>query len=109
MQPLTTRKSRLVNRNVVAGSGRTSMRLEPELWDALDQISEREKMDRSELIRRVEGAAPAAVRTSAVRVFILEYFRDRERAATLPAKRLSIRSPVVTNGANPHDSVRWLD
>jgi predicted DNA-binding ribbon-helix-helix protein len=28
-------RSRLVNRNVVAGTGRTSMRLEPELWDAL--------------------------------------------------------------------------
>ncbi|MBV8397624.1 MAG: ribbon-helix-helix domain-containing protein, partial [Acetobacteraceae bacterium] len=31
-------KSRLVNRNVVAGRGRTSMRLEPELWDALYEI-----------------------------------------------------------------------
>ena len=27
--------SRLINRNVVAGRGRTSMRLEPELWELL--------------------------------------------------------------------------
>ncbi|MBC7637762.1 MAG: ribbon-helix-helix domain-containing protein, partial [Acetobacteraceae bacterium] len=30
--------SRLINRNVIAKSGRTSMRLEPELWDALREI-----------------------------------------------------------------------
>ena len=33
--------SRLVNRNVVAGRGRTSMRMEPELWDALLEICQR--------------------------------------------------------------------
>ena len=33
-------RSRLINRNVVAERGRTSMRLEPELWDALAEIYE---------------------------------------------------------------------
>ena len=39
--------SRLVNRNVVAERGRTSMRLEPELWDMLSEICEREAQDMS--------------------------------------------------------------
>ena len=30
-------------------------RLEPEFWNALDQISKREKMSRDELIRRIYG------------------------------------------------------
>ena len=38
--------SRLVNRNVVAERGRTSMRLEPELWDMLSEICEREAQNR---------------------------------------------------------------
>jgi len=67
--------SRLVNRNVVAGRGRTSMRLEPELWDALSEICEREAVDMSTLVRQVEAAGHAGGRTSAVRVYIQNYFR----------------------------------
>jgi hypothetical protein len=43
--------SRLVNRNVVAGTGRTSMRLEPELWDALLEICQREEKDLHSVIK----------------------------------------------------------
>lgn len=67
--------SRLINRNVIAGRGRTSMRLEPELWDALHEICEREDQDMSAVVRQVEAAGHAGGRTSAIRVFILNYFR----------------------------------
>jgi predicted DNA-binding ribbon-helix-helix protein len=67
--------SRLINRNVVAERGRTSMRLEPELWDALLEICERERQDMSTLVRRVEQAGHSGGRTSAVRVYVLGYFR----------------------------------
>jgi predicted DNA-binding ribbon-helix-helix protein len=67
--------SRLVNRNVVAERGRTSMRLEPELWDALQEICEREAQDMSTLVRQVEAAGHAGGRTSAVRVYIMNYYR----------------------------------
>src|SRR5919199_436607 len=63
--------SRLVNRNIAAGRGRTRMRLEPELWDALLEICEREGQDMSTLVRRVEQAGHSGGRTSAVRVFII--------------------------------------
>ena len=65
----------LVNRNVVAASGRTSMRLEPELWDAFLEICDRENEDMSTLVRKVERTGHDGGRTSAVRVFILRYFR----------------------------------
>ncbi len=67
--------SRLVNRNVVSTKGRTSMRLEPELWDALQEISRRESLPIGDLVRQIENAGHAGGRTSAVRVFILNYFR----------------------------------
>ncbi len=69
-------RSRLVNRNVVAGSGRTSMRLEPELWDALGEICDREGRGIHDLIRGIDGQRERGGRTSAVRVFVLQYFRD---------------------------------
>lgn len=68
--------SRLVNRNVVAGSGRTSMRLEPELWEALIEVCQREGQDLHTLIRSVNSARATGGRTSAVRVFLLHYFRS---------------------------------
>jgi predicted DNA-binding ribbon-helix-helix protein len=73
--------SRLVNRNVVAERGRTSMRLEPELWDMLSEICDREVQDMSTLVRQVEAAGHAGGRTSAVRVFIANYFRTASTEA----------------------------
>ena len=71
------RPSRLVNRNVVAERGRTSIRLEPELWDALQEICRREQIGLGELVRRAERTAgEVGGRTSAVRVFVITYFRD---------------------------------
>ena len=67
--------SRLVNRNVVAERGRTSMRLEPELWNALLEICDREDRDLNTVVRQVEAAGHSGGRTSAVRVFVLSYFR----------------------------------
>lgn len=69
-------RSRLVNRNVVADTGRTSMRLEPELWEALGEICEREGQDLHALIRSVDALRMRGGRTSAVRVYVLQYFRS---------------------------------
>ncbi|HEY7579349.1 MAG TPA: ribbon-helix-helix domain-containing protein [Acetobacteraceae bacterium] len=67
--------SRLINRNVVAGRGRTSMRLEPELWEALAEICARERRDINRMVRQIEAVGHRGGRTSAVRVFVLQYFR----------------------------------
>ncbi|MEO8715112.1 MAG: ribbon-helix-helix domain-containing protein [Acetobacteraceae bacterium] len=68
-------RSRLVNRNVIAGTGRTSMRLEPELWEALGEICDREGQDLHELTRAIDALRLRGGRTSAVRVYVLQYFR----------------------------------
>ena len=69
----------LVNRNVTALRGRTSMRLVPELWDALEEICEREHLSLAEVVKQIERLDHPGGRTSAVRVHVLAYFR---RAAT---------------------------
>ena len=68
--------SRLVNRNVTALRGRTSMRLEPELWDALEEIALREGKSIGEIVKRIEARGHPGGRTSAVRVHVLTYFRQ---------------------------------
>ncbi len=72
--------SQLINRNVTANRGRTSMRLEPELWDALDEICARERLSLGEVVRRIEQRGHSGGRTSAVRVHVLEYFRNAASA-----------------------------
>ena len=67
--------SRLVNRNVFAQRGRTSMRMEPELWEAFSEICARESQDMNALVREIEQRSQGGARTSAVRVFIISYFR----------------------------------
>jgi predicted DNA-binding ribbon-helix-helix protein len=58
------------------------MRLEPELWAALDAICDRERITMRDLMRRIEHTAHIRGRTSAVRVYIVDYFRDTMRVAT---------------------------
>lgn len=68
-------ESRLVNRNIIAERGRTSMRFEPELWDALQEICAREGCGLGEIVQQIERLNQPGGRTSAVRVFALDYFR----------------------------------
>ena len=87
--------SRLVNRNITAAGGRTSMRLEPEVWDALREICLRESLDLREVIRAVVGGAEAGGRTSAVRVHVLQYFRA---AATSDGHSLAGHGHLTASG-----------
>jgi predicted DNA-binding ribbon-helix-helix protein len=75
MDPVSV-TSRLVNRNIVAAGGRSSMRLEPEIWDALFEICRRENIAMAELVRKVDGGREIGGRTSAIRVFAFNYFRE---------------------------------
>jgi predicted DNA-binding ribbon-helix-helix protein len=49
------------------------------LWDALAEICMRERQDLNSLVRQIEASGHTGGRTSAVRVFVLQYFR---KAAT---------------------------
>ena len=67
---------RLINRNITAPSGRTSMRLEPEMWEAVREICYREDIALSELISRIDQIKAKGGRTSALRVYVLGYFKE---------------------------------
>ena len=51
------------------------MRLEPEQWDAVQEICQREGINLRELLAHAESAACPGGRTGAFRVFILRYFQ----------------------------------
>ncbi len=73
--PAQAGASTLVNRNVTIGRRRTSLRLEPTMWDALGEICRREELTQHELCRLIDEHRHASSLTAAIRVFIVNYFR----------------------------------
>ncbi len=71
--------STLQSRNIVVSGHRTSMRLEPDMWRALTDIAEREGRSLHELCTLVHRLRRRTSLTSAVRVFILSYYRTLAR------------------------------
>ncbi len=65
----------LVSRNVTISGRRTSLRMEQETWDALSEICNREDKSIHQICTLVEERRNVSNRTSAVRAFIIAYFR----------------------------------
>ena len=72
-------------RSLTTQGSRTTTRLELEFWNAMDDACQREGISKDELIERAEKRLRHASRTSAVRVYIVNYFRKKvfESGATL--------------------------
>lgn len=67
--------SSLVRKNITLGDRRTSLRLEREFWNALDDLCRREQLTVQTVCTAIEAHRTSASRTSAVRSFIMAYFR----------------------------------
>ncbi|MDV7341387.1 ribbon-helix-helix domain-containing protein [Terasakiella sp. A23] len=63
----------LISRNIVISGQRTSFRLEPEMWSALEKICIQEELDIHTLCTWISDFKPRANRTSAIRAFIVTY------------------------------------
>lgn len=68
--------SRLVSRNVTVNGRRTSLRLEPEIWEGLAEIAARENATINEVVARIDRQRGRSGLTSNVRIFVFSYFRS---------------------------------
>ena len=67
--------SSLVIRNVVVAGHRTSVRLEPVMWDALQDIARRLRVTTHDLVTDIDGERTASSLTAAIRVYIVDFYR----------------------------------
>lgn len=75
---LVERNSRLRSRNIVVTGRRTSVRLEPAMWEALKDIATIEHSTINEIVSAIaECRTSSGSLTSAIRVFVMAYFRAR--------------------------------
>jgi predicted DNA-binding ribbon-helix-helix protein len=96
----------LKSHNVVVDGHRTSMRLEPEMWDALRDISLRENLSINQLCTLVNRVRDRSSLTSAVRVFTLAYFRSVAAGQDEPA--LELQPPAASQPPHPLDAALGL-
>jgi len=64
-----------LSRNVTIAGHRTSLRLQREMWEAIDEICQREGISIHELCTRIALAKKTRSLTAEVRVFTVSYFR----------------------------------
>ena len=69
-------RSRLILGNVVVGGHRTSIRLERAMWQALEEIQRIEGKTLNQLVTEIDRHRPESSLTAAIRVFIVEFYRE---------------------------------
>ena len=70
------RSSTLVSRNVIVARRRTSVRLEPVMWDALRDIGRRRGKSVNEIISDIDRERTASSLTAAIRIYLVEFYRE---------------------------------
>lgn len=64
-----------VCRNIYVSGRRTSVRMEPVMWQSLDEIRDQENMTLNQLCGLIDSVRSEAGLTAALRIFIISYYR----------------------------------
>jgi len=75
-------KSPVVKRSIVVAGHKTSVSLEEAFWSGMKEIALLRSLTLSELVGEIDGGRQQGNLSSAIRLFVLDYFRSR---ATIPA------------------------
>jgi predicted DNA-binding ribbon-helix-helix protein len=70
-------KSSVAKRSVVITGHKTSITLEDEFWKGLREIAHERDMTPSELVAAIDADRQSANLSSAIRLFVLRYYRDQ--------------------------------
>jgi predicted DNA-binding ribbon-helix-helix protein len=73
-------KSPVVKRSIVVASHKTSVSLEEAFWNGMKEISVVRKVTLSELVTEIDTSRQQGNLSSAIRLFVLDYFRTRAKA-----------------------------
>src|SRR3954471_17255176 len=74
-------KSPVVKRSIVVAGIKTSVSLEEAFWNGMKEISGLRNMTLSELVGEIDGNRQQGNLSSAIRLFVLDYFKSRAMAA----------------------------
>jgi predicted DNA-binding ribbon-helix-helix protein len=83
-----------VIRNVVVAGRRTSVRLEPAMWEAIHDIARRQQVTIHDLVTEIDRERTASSLTAAIRVYIVDFYRAAALHGVQPEPARSRRVPV---------------
>jgi predicted DNA-binding ribbon-helix-helix protein len=88
-------KSQIVKRSIVIAGHKTSVSLEDAFWKALKEIAAGRNMTLSELVGAIDAERRHGNLSSAVRLFVLDYYRTtgRGEGGNPPREVMVVRSP----------------
>jgi len=92
--------SLVIKRSIIRDGHKSSVSLEDPFWDGLRTIAARENMTVSRLVETIDHGRNRRNLSSAIRVFVLDYFR-RNSQVKLPDARSDADSPVKSTTAPP--------
>ena len=91
-------KSLVIKRSIVVAGRKTSVGLEDAFWNGLKEIAKWRDQTLSNLIASIDADRKHANLSSAIRLYVLEFYRDHQRGAVLDP---SITQSPSFNGFAP--------
>ena len=80
-------KSPVVKRSIVVAGHKTSVSLEEAFWSSMKEISSSRGMTLSDIVSEIDKGRKQGNLSSAIRLYVLDYFRATAGAALCPRRR----------------------
>jgi predicted DNA-binding ribbon-helix-helix protein len=93
-------KSPVVKRSIVVAGHKTSVSLEEAFWNGMKEISGLRNVTLSELVGEIDSHRQQGNLSSAIRLFVLDYFRMRTHPAGAPPPT----AEVIGRHDGPHQA-----
>ena len=94
-------KSSIVKRSVVIDGHKTSVSLEDLFWSNLKKIAHTQQTTLSELVSKIDGTREQGNLSSALRMFVFQYFRNEDERMEAAKAHLSAVSAERTSAIQP--------
>ena len=82
-------KSSIVKRSIVIDGHKTSVSLEDAFWTDLKNIAHTQQTTLSELVTKIDDTREQGNLSSAIRLFVLDHFRNEDKRMELAKAHLS--------------------
>jgi predicted DNA-binding ribbon-helix-helix protein len=92
-------KSPVVKRSIVVGGHKTSVSLEEAFWNGMKEISALRGLTLSELVGEIDGNRQQGNLSSAIRLFVLDYFKSHAVGPTGGSQPHSNHARQMTEAA----------
>lgn len=77
-------RSVVIKRSIILDGHKTSVSLENEFWEGLREIVDAKKTTVSILVGQIDRERDNCNLSSAIRVYVFNYFRQRDRSSSSP-------------------------